>query len=96
MQRGISKVVNSKKNNEIPSTPKVTFRFNTGIQKIVLTNWNVPTDFLNPPHKKRNIMNGREEKCNATFFNKFSLVESIKIIIIIPINGINEEYINIS
>ena len=38
IQSGINKVVNSKKNIEIPSTPKVKFKFKIGNQKNFTTN----------------------------------------------------------
>ncbi len=37
-QSGINSVVNNRKNNEIPSTPRLIFKFITGIQKSVVTN----------------------------------------------------------
>jgi hypothetical protein len=89
-QRGINKVVNRRKNNEIPSIPSVMFRFKTGIHRILVTNWKVPTDFLKPPHMNRNTMKGMQEKFKATTFNKFCCSGFINISNKIPINGIRD------
>ena len=55
IHKGISNVVSNKKNNEIPSIPKVMFKFSTGTHKIFVINWKLPTDFLNPPQRKTKI-----------------------------------------
>ena len=80
----------NKKNNEIPSTPKVTFKFRIGIHKSFVTNWKVPTDFLNPPHINTKIKNGNVEKFKAMIFNNFWCSESIQSNNKIPISGIRD------
>ena len=90
MQRGISSVVSKRKNNEIPSIPKVTFKFKIGIHKIFVTNWKVPTDFLNPPQTNRKTRNGKDEKFKATIFINFCCSGLINIKDKIPINGIKD------
>mgnify|MGYP001797158091 CR=1 len=90
IHKGINKVVSNKKNNEIPSTAKVTFKFNIGIHTSLLTNWNVPNDFLNMPQMDKRIRKGNDEKLNATIFNNICCSGFIKINNEIPINGIND------
>ena len=75
---------------EIPSIPSVTFRFKTGIHNNLLTNWKVPTDFLNPPQTNKKRMKGIDEKLRATIFINFCCSGFIKINKKIPINGIKD------
>ena len=77
MQIGISKVVNNKKNKDIPSTPKVKFKFKIGIQKNLSTNWNVPIDLLNSTQTINDKTKVRQEKLNATCLNNEEFDEEI-------------------
>ena len=75
---GINKVVNNKKNIEIPSIPKVRFKFKFGNQKILVTNWKLAKDFWKKIHKNSKPINGKNEKFKAINFKKvFSLSETI-------------------
>jgi hypothetical protein len=91
IQRGINSVVKRRKKKEIPSIPKVIFKFNTGIHKSFVTNWKVPIDLLKPPQITRNIRKGKLEKCRVSNFSCLCAVGFVKISTKIPINGIIKE-----
>ena len=75
--KGISRVVNKIKNNDMPSTPTVKFKFNPGIHKNLSTNWNVPIDLSNENHKNNDNTNVKQENFSAIDFNKNLLDEGI-------------------
>jgi hypothetical protein len=56
----------------------------------VVTNWNVPIDFLNAAQINKNTKNGKIEKFKAIIFNVFCCSELIDNNSKIPINGISE------
>ena len=93
-QIGINKVVNNKKNNEIPSTPIGKFKFKIGIQKNLFTNWKVPIDLLKNTQTNKDKTNVKQEKLNATCLNKIWFDEGIGNNAIAPVKGSNKIYNN--
>jgi len=69
MHKKINKVVKSIKKSEIPSMPKLTFKFKKGIHNNLLTNWKEPTDLLKKTHKNREIEYKKQETFKAIDFN---------------------------
>lgn len=84
---GINKVVNNKKNKDIPSKPSVKFRFKVGNQKILWTNWKELVDFWKKLHKSNEPLNDKQEHFRATVFNNFFLLKGIKNKRTIPKSG---------
>ena len=74
---GINKVVNKIKNNEIPSTPIVKFKFKLGNQKKVVTNWKEAIDFSKKPHNNKEKLKVKHVTFKAVIFNNFLLLEGI-------------------
>ena len=60
MHKKINKVVKIIKKSEMPSIPKLKFKFKKGIHNNLLTNWKEPTDLLKKTHKN---IKGRQFKC---------------------------------
>ena len=71
IHKGISNVVKIIKNNEIPSTPTVKFRFKEGTQNNWSTYWNWLVDLSNQTHKNRDKINVENEKNNAVIRNNW-------------------------
>ena len=65
MHNGIRRVVNKIKNKEIPSIPRVKFKFNSGTQQISSTNWKLEVDLSKKTHKKRDNKKVKNEKKRA-------------------------------
>jgi len=51
IHKKINKVVRRRKKSEIPSIPKLKFKFRIGIHKNFVTNWNEPVNLLKKNHK---------------------------------------------
>lgn len=72
-QSGISKVVNTIKNKEIPSKPIARFKLRLGNQKNTLTNWKWQLDFSKRPHKSNELLKDKHAEFRAIIFNNFVL-----------------------
>lgn len=55
MHKKINKVVKSIKKSEMPSIPKLKFRFKKGIHNNLLTNCKEPMDLLKNTHKNKEM-----------------------------------------
>ena len=69
MHKKISKVVKRIKKSEMPSIPKVKFKFKKGIHNIWLTNWKEPIDLLKKTHKNREVTYDIQDTFKAMDFN---------------------------
>ena len=56
------------KKREMPSIPKLKFRFKKGIHNNLLTNWNVPIDLLKKTHKNKESTNKKQDTFKAITF----------------------------
>lgn len=75
IHKKINKVVRRMKNNEIPSTPKVKFKFRKGIHNNLVTNWNEPIDLLKKTHKNNDITYKIQDTFKAVDFSNEWLEE---------------------
>lgn len=91
---GINIVVSNKKKIEIPSTPKIKCKFNSGNQLNFVTNWKDPKDLLKKNQTNRDPKNDEKVTFKATNFNKFSSLDGMNNKIKIPKIGINKIYAN--
>ena len=69
IHKKINKVVKRRKNNDIPSTPMLKFKFRKGIHNSLLTNWKEPIDLLKKIHKNNDITYVKQDTFNAIDFN---------------------------
>ena len=69
MHKKINNVVKRIKKSEIPSTPKLKFKFRKGIHNNLVTNWKEPIDLLKKTHKKSEITYKRQDTFKAVDFN---------------------------
>jgi len=69
IHKKINKVVRRMKNNEIPSTPKVKFKFRKEIHNNLVTNWNEPIDLLKKTHKNNDITYKIQDTFKAVDFS---------------------------
>ena len=69
MHKKINKVVKIIKKSEMPSIPKLKFKFKKGIHKNLLTNWKEPTDLLKKTHKNKEIEYKKQDTFKAMDFN---------------------------
>ena len=84
----INNVVKIKKKKEIPSIPKVKFKFNTLTHKILVTNWNdVPLALLKKIHKYKEQTKVKQEQFKAINFNVFCLFAGVINNKKVPIKG---------
>ena len=65
----INNVVKRIKKSEIPSTPKLKFKFRKGIHENVLTNWKEPIDLLKKTHRNRETTYEKHDIFKAIDFN---------------------------
>jgi len=56
IHKKINKVVRRTKKSEIPSIPRLKFKFKSGIHKNLVTNWKEPVDLLKNTHKNNEII----------------------------------------
>ena len=68
-----NKVVKSMKKSEIPSTPKLKFKFKKGIHNNLLTNWKELIDLLKKTHKNSENTYMIQDIFKAMFFNNEQL-----------------------
>ena len=57
------------KKSEIPSTPRVKFKFKKGIHNNLLTNWKELMDLLKKTHKNSESTYIKQDVFKAMFFN---------------------------
>lgn len=69
MHKKINKVVKRIKKSDIPSIPKLKFKFKKGIHNNLLTNWKEPTDLLKKTHKNKEIIYDKQDTFKAIDFN---------------------------
>jgi len=69
IHKKINKVVKRIKKSEIPSTPKLKFKFKKGIHQNLLTNWKEPIDLLKKIHKNKETINTKQDIFRAIDFN---------------------------
>ena len=69
MHKKINKVVKSMKKSEMPSTPKLKFRFKKGIHNNLLANWKDPADLLKKTHKNKETEYKKHDTFKAMDFN---------------------------
>jgi len=69
IHKKINRVVKSTKKSEIPSIPKLKFKFKNGIHDDLVTNWKEPIDLLKKTHKNKEITNNRLDTFKANDFN---------------------------
>ena len=70
IHKKINKVVKRIKKIEIPSIPKLKFRFKKGIHNNLLTNWKELIDLLKKTHKNNEIIYVKHDVFKAMDFNK--------------------------
>ena len=92
--RGINKVVSSKKNKEIPSTPSVNVKLKKANHLNVVTNWKEPIDFLKKNQINRDPVKDMQEAFNAIVFSSFSSLDGTNNNNRIPKTGKNKIEIN--
>jgi len=86
--KNVNKVVNIKKNNEIPSTPIVKLKFNIGIHLKLVTNWKDPTDLSKKIHKYKDKTKVKLVVKSAIILSVNLLNDEFNIKKIIPIKGV--------
>jgi len=69
IHRKTNKVVKRMKKREIPSIPKLKFKFKKGIHNNLLTNWKELIDLLKKTHKNREITYVKPDTFKAIIFN---------------------------
>ena len=69
MHKKINNVVNSIKKSEMPSIPKLKFKFKKGVHSNLLTNWKEPRDLLKKTHKNKEIEYKKQDTFKAIDFN---------------------------
>ena len=69
MHKKINNVVKRIKKSEIPSTPKLKFKFRKGIHQNLLTNWKEPIDLLKKTHKNKETTYEKQDTFKAIDFN---------------------------
>ena len=69
MHKKINNVVKRIKKSEIPSTPKLKFKFRKGIHQNLLTNWKEPIDLLKKTHKNKETTYEKQDIFKAIDFN---------------------------
>ena len=58
------------KKSEIPSIPKLKFKFTKGIHNNLLTNWKEPIELLKKNHRNKEIKYEKQDVFKAMNFNK--------------------------
>ena len=58
------------KNSEMPSIPKLRFKFKKGIHNILVTNWKEPIDLLKKNHKNKELRYKKQAIFKAISFSK--------------------------
>ena len=92
--KGINKVVNKTKNNEIPSIPIMKFIFQKGIHEKTLTYWKIPIDLLKNIHKKIDKTKVMHAKFKEINFNILLSSKGINNNTIAPIKGKTNTNVN--
>lgn len=69
MHKKINKVVKRMKKSEMPSIPKLKFKFKKGTHNSLLTNWKEPTDLLKKTHKSKEMEYKKHDTFKAMVFN---------------------------
>lgn len=69
MHKKINRVVKRMKKSEIPSIPKLKFKFKNGIHNDFVTNWKEPIDLLKKNHKNKEITNNKLDTFKAKDFS---------------------------
>ena len=75
------------KKSEIPSIPKLKFKFRKGIHNILVTNWKEPIDLLKKNHRNKEIIYKKQAVFKAINFSDKSLELGTNSNIKVPIKG---------
>ena len=69
IHKKINNVVKRIKKSEIPSIPKLKFKFKKGIHQNLLTNWKEPIDLLKKIHRNKETTYAKQDTFKAIYFN---------------------------